>query len=149
MTDYFAFYGTLMDDAGDADTPSTQGLVRRVGTCRLAGVLRDHGAYPGYFPAVEGRGDEATDGEFVVAELHEVLRPEAFAVFDAWENYDPKDEDGSMYVRRRVDLAEPAGLTAWVYVSRLSPADPVVPGGNWRAHRVVPSGEVADRRRDA
>ncbi|ORE90266.1 gamma-glutamylcyclotransferase family protein [Aurantimonas sp. 22II-16-19i] len=136
MTDYFAFYGTLMDDAGDAETPATEGLVRRLGSCRLAGILRDHGDYPGFFP--HGDADEADGtaaGRLVVAELHELLSPAAFAVFDAWESYDPADEAGSMYVRRRIPLAEPAGTTAWVYVSQLSPGDPEVPGGDWRAHR--------------
>ena len=74
-------------------------------------------------------------GGLVVAELHEILRPEAFAVFDAWENYDPADEAGSMYVRRKLPLAEPAGTVAWVYVSQLPAGDPAVPGGDWRAHR--------------
>ena len=138
MPDYFAFYGTLMDGAGDAETPPTEGLVRRVGPCRLAGTLRDHGAYPGYFPAgssIETARDVPDAGE-VVAELHEILRPEAFAVFDAWENYDPADEVGSMYVRRRLPLAEPAGVLAWVYVSQQPADDPAVPEGDWRAQRM-------------
>ena len=136
MPQYFAFYGTLMDGAADADTPSTAGLVRKVGPCRLLGSLRDHGAYPGYFPArpVAAAADAAAGG-LVVAELCEILRPEAFAIFDAWENYDPADEAGSMYVRRKLPLAEPAGIVAWVYVSQLPADDPAVPGGDWRAYR--------------
>ena len=136
MTEFFAFYGTLMDDAADAATPSTSGLVRRVGACRLTGVLRDHGAYPGFFPAIEdNRSIIKAPGDSVVAELHEILRPEAFAVFDAWEEYDPADEANSMYLRRKVCLAEPAGRIAWVYLSQQSVKDPIVPGGDWRAYR--------------
>ncbi|MBO0903556.1 gamma-glutamylcyclotransferase family protein [Jiella sonneratiae] len=138
MTDYFAFYGTLMQGAGDAATPRTEGLVRRIGPCRLAGILRDHGSYPGYFPmpadARATGGDAAREGH-VVAELHAVLRPEAFAVFDDWEGYDPRDEAGSLYVRRRIALVEPAGVHAWVYVSQQSEDDPVLKDGDWRAHR--------------
>ncbi|MCE7027509.1 gamma-glutamylcyclotransferase family protein [Jiella avicenniae] len=140
MADYFAFYGTLMDGAADVDTPLTEGLVQKVGPCRLAGTLRDHGAYPGYFPAQVGAAVGGIAGHFVVAELHEILRPEAFAVFDAWENYDPADEAGSMYLRRKLPLAEPAGILAWVYVSQLPASDPAVPGGDWRAHRARSSG---------
>lgn len=139
MPEYFAFYGTLMDGAADADTPSTEGLVRRVGPCRLAGTLRDHGAYPGFFPGTGRDGVDAEDatGEarLVTAELHEILRPEAFAVFDAWENYFPADEAASMYLRRKLPLREPAGVFAWVYVSQQSASDPAVPGGDWRVYR--------------
>ncbi|MBO0661265.1 gamma-glutamylcyclotransferase [Jiella sp. MQZ9-1] len=141
MTEYFAFYGTLMDDAGNADTPSTEGLVRRIGPCRLHGELRSHGAYPGFF--LREAGDGQAFSETVIAELHEILRPEAFAVFDAWENYDPADEPRSMYLRRRITLAEPEGIEAWIYLSQLSREDPLVPGGDWRAYRrqkVRPSG---------
>ncbi|MBP0616616.1 gamma-glutamylcyclotransferase family protein [Jiella mangrovi] len=142
MTEYFAFYGTLMDGAGDAETPETSGLVRRVGSCRLAGILRDHGDYPGYFPDGKGGAEDTVPApeRLVVAELHEILSAEAFAVFDEWENYDPKDEAGSMYLRRRVSLAEPAGLTVWAYVSQQPESDPVVPGGDWRRHRASSSG---------
>lgn len=139
MPEYFAFYGTLMDGAADAETPSTEGLVRRVGPCRLAGTLRDHGAYPGYFPAVaDAAGEAAAAGGHVVAELHEILSPEAFAVFDAWENYDPADEAGSMYLRRRLPLIDPAGIFAWVYVSQQPAGDPAVPNGDWRTYRLQP-----------
>ncbi|MCQ0989080.1 gamma-glutamylcyclotransferase family protein [Jiella marina] len=133
MTEYFAFYGTLMDNVGDPHAPSTAGLVKFLRPCRLAGTLRSHGRYPGFFPAA---GDEAEPTGVVRAELYEILTPQAFAIFDGWEEYDPRDEANSLYLRRRVRLYD-ADLEAWVYVSQQSDADPVVPEGDWRAYQGV------------
>lgn len=131
MAEYFAFYGTLRRDAADPDAPSRAGLVAYRGPCLLSGTLRDHGAYPGLF-----KGNEVApsrSGPVVKGDLFEILRPEAFAVFDHWEHYRPHDEEGSLYLRRRVRLIEP-DCTAWVYLSQITRDDPHVPSGDWLEH---------------
>ncbi|EAU42723.1 hypothetical protein FP2506_07776 [Fulvimarina pelagi HTCC2506] len=133
MTDYIAFYGSLMERANDPAAPSRTGLSRYISPCRIAGVLRDHGAYPGFFPPDNApRG--SVQSEIVKAELHELVGPEAFEIFDRYENYDPRNEAASLYVRRRIRLLAPE-IEAWVYVSQLSPMDPRVPGDDWAAFR--------------
>ncbi|RFC65142.1 gamma-glutamylcyclotransferase [Fulvimarina endophytica] len=130
MTDYIAFYGTLMERARASQAPSRAGLTRFLQPCRLAGVLRDHGAYPGFYPA---DADRTGTGPTVEAELHEILLADAFAVFDRWEEYDAADEASSLYIRRKMRLIEP-DLQAWVYISQVSEDDPVVPGGDWAVY---------------
>ena len=139
MTEFFAFYGSLRRDAVDAMAPGKTDLAAYRGACRLAGTLRAHGAYPGYFPSAEaGLAPDRLSGSaigpagVVVADLYEVLRPEAFAVFDGWEDYDPANEEASPYLRRRVRPIEYA-FDVWVYVSRQSIDDPLVPNGDWLA----------------
>lgn len=67
-------------------------------------------------------------------------RPEydrILAAVDALEEYDPADEDASLY-RRVAREVETAGrqVTAWVYVGRPDVAHtyPLVPEGDWVAH---------------
>ena len=142
MTEYFAFYGTLMRSLQHPDAPDPLGesLTAFECPCLIAGRLRDHGRYPGFVPRCSmapslsrPASSEAPVGDLVKGELHRILRPEAFAVFDDYERYDPNDEAGSLYVRRKLILVEPE-IEAWVYVSQVSDSDPVVTGGDWAAH---------------
>ncbi|MDY8109617.1 gamma-glutamylcyclotransferase [Fulvimarina sp. 2208YS6-2-32] len=134
MTEYIAFYGSLMERAKDPSAPSRAGLSKFVEPCRLEGVLRDHGHYPGYFPADGSIEPHAVTPPIVEAELHEIVAPHALLIFDRWEEYDPDDEANSLYLRRKVRLLEP-DIEAWIYMSLISDEDPVVPNGDWAAYR--------------
>ncbi|MEE2952079.1 MAG: gamma-glutamylcyclotransferase family protein [Pseudomonadota bacterium] len=140
MTEFFAFYGSLRRDAVDAMAPGKADLVAYRGTCRLAGTLRAHGPYPGYFPSVSAglQADPLSASAIgpegvVLADLYEVLRPEAFPVFDGWEDYDPANEETCPYLRRLVRPID-SGRDVWVYVSCQSAHDPLVPDGDWLAY---------------
>lgn len=112
----------LLDQLGIGD-----GL-RRVGVCRVPGALFDLGRYPALRPA-------RSDTDSVCGELHAILDPRALGVLDAFEGFDPQDPAGSDYLRERIELLEPRGLCAWIYVYNREPdASRRVMPGDWRAH---------------
>lgn len=102
--------------------------LRRVGPCRVGGRLFDLGAYPALRRSPQDTGS-------VRAELHVILEPDVLAVLDAFEGYDPRDAAGSDYLRVRVELLEPRGVSAWIYVYNRAP-DPIlqIESGDWRVH---------------
>ncbi len=101
---------------------------RRVGVCRVPGVLFDLGPYPALRPA-------RSEADSVCGELHAVLDPCALERLDAFEGFDPQDPAGSDYLRERIELLEPRGMRAWIYVYNREPevSRRVMPG-DWRAH---------------
>jgi len=112
--------------------------LRRVGDCRVPGVLFDLGPYPALRPA---RGD----GDVVCGELHAILDRGVLAVLDAFEGFDPRDHAGSDYLRERVALVAPRGRRAWIYVFNREP-DPAarIASGDWRAHLAKRRGSAHD-----
>lgn len=124
--DWIALYGTLMRGLGGRAAAGVEERLRYVGPCVIRGELYDLGAYPGLRPG-DGR---------VVAELHRVGSPDVFTLLDAFEGFAPGDPEGSLFVRERVPLVEPAGTSAWLYVYNRRPdARCRIPTGDWRAHR--------------
>lgn len=134
---WIAFYGSLMRGLPEpGDTPSTDLLdrlgvghgLRRIGPCRMRGVLVDLGAHPALGPAREAN-------DLVRGELHALVDPGILATLDAFEGYDPERPGESDYLRRVVDLVEPVGARAWVYLYNRDPgAAPRVHDGDWRRH---------------
>lgn len=102
--------------------------LRRVGPCRVPGVLFDLGPYPALRPA-------RSEADSVCGELHAVIDPRTLAVLDAFEGFDPQDPVGSDYLRERIELLEPQGTRAWIYVYNREPdASRRITPGDWRAH---------------
>ncbi len=124
--DLFAAYGLLRDGGGGLERLGLVGSLTRVSACVIPGLLYDLGGFPGI---VEGEGR-------VAADLFRVNSAEAGAAMDEFEDFDPEDPGGSSYVRRKVQLIEPEGETAWVYVwTRAVSADERIASGDWLAHR--------------
>ncbi|MFO0690527.1 MAG: gamma-glutamylcyclotransferase family protein [Myxococcota bacterium] len=134
--EWLVVYGSLMRglpaaDGAEVDLLDRLGVgagLRRIGACRVAGALFDLGAYPGL--CASPHADDVVCGE-----LHAVLDPGVFAVLDRFEGFDPADRAGSDYVRERVALLEPRGVSAWIYVYNRRP-DPNrrIGSGDWRRH---------------
>lgn len=133
---WLVVYGSLMRGLASADGAPGDLLdrlgvgagLRRVGPCRVPGVLYDLGPYPGLCAAQ--RADEVVCGE-----LHAVLDPGIFAVLDRFEGFDPADRAGSDYLREPVALLEPRGPSAWIYVYNRRPdAARRIASGDWRRH---------------
>ena len=119
-----AFYGTLRDAALRHSLGLT-GRVRRLGRCRIEGILYDLGPSPAL---AEGK-------RVVHGELFEILDSGALAALDAFEEFDPGRPKLSAYVRERVPLIEP-DRACWVYVyNRPLRGVPRVLGGDWLKHR--------------
>jgi gamma-glutamylcyclotransferase (GGCT)/AIG2-like uncharacterized protein YtfP len=135
--DRLVVYGSLMRDLPSAtgergpdllDRLGVGALLRRVGPCRVGGVLFDLGAYPALRRS-------PCDADSVCGELYTILDPAVLAVLDDFEGYDPRNPSDSDYLRERVELLEPRGVDAWVYVFNREP-DPIlrIASGDWRAH---------------
>jgi gamma-glutamylcyclotransferase (GGCT)/AIG2-like uncharacterized protein YtfP len=119
-----AFYGTLRDAALRRSLGLT-GRVRRLGRCRIEGILYDLGPYPALG---EGR-------RLVHAELFELLDSGVLAALDAFEEFDPGRPKLCAYVRERVQLIEP-DRECWIYrYNRPLRGVPRVLGGDWLKHR--------------
>jgi gamma-glutamylcyclotransferase (GGCT)/AIG2-like uncharacterized protein YtfP len=96
---------------------------------RVRGSLYDFVDYPGVV---------LDEGGWVTGELYRV--PDLTArlpALDRAEWYDPADDAGSLYVRRRVPVQLDGGDTreAWIYVYNGPPGrGPRIVSGDWGAH---------------
>jgi gamma-glutamylcyclotransferase (GGCT)/AIG2-like uncharacterized protein YtfP len=92
----------------------------------IPGVLVSLGTYPGLL-----EGDGTVRGElYAFKDLGHAL-----ATIDAAEEYDPHDEERSLYrrVARHVQGARLGRVLAWVYLYNGSTKDaPLLPRGDWR-----------------
>ncbi len=102
------------------------------GRGRVRGSLFDFGEYPGLV---------LDDDGWVVGELYRVADLAGrLPALDCAEWYDPADEAGSLYLRRRapVQLDDGQLREAWLYVYNGPPGrGPRIPSGDWRAHRAA------------
>lgn len=123
--DWIALYGSLMRGLGALDELGLGARMRFAGPCILAGELFDLGAFPGMR---YGNGR-------VVAELYALLDVGAIRELDRFEDFEASRPRDSLYLRERVELLEPAGTEAWVYVYNEVPdASARLVAGDWRAH---------------
>jgi gamma-glutamylcyclotransferase (GGCT)/AIG2-like uncharacterized protein YtfP len=99
MNTPFAFYGTLMEE------PELVRLGTYLGLAQIPGLLYDLGAFPAL---VEGEG-------IVYGRLWLPDNCESVSLIDRIEGFDPRNQSGSQYDRRRIRLVSPV-IDAWVYV---------------------------------
>ena len=125
--EFVAVYGSLMRGCANHARAGMDAL-DFVSGCSIPGRLYDLGEFPGLqLPAGE---ESRPDEQRVAGELYRA-RPRALARLDRFEG---AVGDDPLYVRRRVDLVQPA-RTAWVYEYARNVADaPVIDSGDWRAH---------------
>lgn len=139
--EYLLVYGTLGSEGRALDDLDVRSKLTRVGTRTLRGALYDLGPYPGFVP---GTGPGAGDVE---AELFRIEDLRAMHVLDEHEEYDHRDLEGSMYLRRtlRVDAPEAERargfrraspkIDAWIYVYNRPVEDrPRIRARSWREH---------------
>ena len=128
---HIVFYGTLASGERKHAELGLPRALTALGRRSLAGTLYDLGAFPGMVPG-SGR---------VAAELYRIDDVSLLRRLDEYEGWDPKDPGGSLFVRRRIDVArfgKASGPTipAWVYFYN-GPVDraAVVVSGFWQGHR--------------
>jgi gamma-glutamylcyclotransferase (GGCT)/AIG2-like uncharacterized protein YtfP len=116
-----SFYGTLMRDQGVQQAIKAATKLRHMGTCSIDGKLYDLGAYPGM---VEGKGT-------VLGELYDVLDASVLIPLDRYEEFDPQNPSGSLFIRRRIRLKDPK-VDSWVYFFNGSVRGKKrIQGGDW------------------
>ena len=112
-SNHLFLYGTLMRSdvsLGSRGLGAMEALpagkyLRFVCESQVQGMLYDLGSYPGL---KEGDG-------LVKGEVYEVLSPEAWPILDPYEDFFPEDEEGSLYLRKPVELMDEPGH-AWTYI---------------------------------
>lgn len=113
-------YGTLM--RGESSHDRIRGFAD-VEAARVEGRLFDLGPHPAL---VLGGG--VVFGELYVFDDLTALLPD----LDAYEGYDPLDPEGSLYVRRILDVEARRLTPAYGYVMRRAPAGAVeIHSGRW------------------
>jgi gamma-glutamylcyclotransferase (GGCT)/AIG2-like uncharacterized protein YtfP len=124
MADLVFFYGTLMTGFDRRRRIGIDPKMHYRGRGWIAGALFDLGLYPAAIPANEGR---------VWGEVFELIDgPGVLQALDEIEAYRPDEPDNSLYLRTRVPVHLPDGVTedAWVYFynAPLSRAPRIVSG---------------------
>lgn len=127
---YFFFYGTLLDGSDNPVAQAIHALLEPVGAATVPGELHAVPDEQGWFPAllpgngtVHGKVYRSRD-DFTVADL---------ARMDAYEDFNPADPAGSLYVRQTCETGD--GFTAEVYLFNqpLPPGSRPIPDGSFRA----------------
>ena len=96
-------YGILKKAGGAGDMMSGSEFVS---DAKVKGDLYNLGSYPGL-----RHGDGVVTGE-----VYKIKDECLLNQLDRWEGYHKDKPEYSMYLREQVDLIEPKGVRAWVYV---------------------------------
>jgi gamma-glutamylcyclotransferase (GGCT)/AIG2-like uncharacterized protein YtfP len=130
----FFFYGTLIAGSGNPVAAAAHARLRDLGPATGRGALHAVGDAGGWYPillsgagAVHGRLYEAAPG-FGEADL---------AALDAYEEFDPGDPAGSMYIRATLVVTAADGTMfeaqAYSFNGRLPPGAQPIPDGDFHA----------------
>jgi gamma-glutamylcyclotransferase (GGCT)/AIG2-like uncharacterized protein YtfP len=130
----FFFYGTLIAGSGNPVAMAAHALLRDLGPATARGALYAVGEAEGWYPvllsgagAVHGRLYEAAPG-FAETDL---------AALDAYEDFDPADPAGSLYVRATIVATDTAGVfheaQAYSFNRQLPPGAQAIADGDFCA----------------
>ncbi|MBV1689839.1 gamma-glutamylcyclotransferase [Novosphingobium sp. G106] len=131
---HFFFYGTLIAGSGNPVAAAAHALLRDLGTVTARGALYAVSDAEGWYPVllsgagpVHGRLYEAAPG-FGESDL---------AALDAYEDFDPADPGGSLYVRSTIVVSDGDGAfhqaQAYSFNRPLPPGAQAIPDGDFRA----------------
>ena len=112
--DYLFAYGTLKSGLAPAEIAGVTSKLKSLGPGIVRGTLYNLGSYPGL--RLDGK-DEIT-GEVLEFQDHSI-----FESLDAYEGYDPRRPEQSLFIRRRCRVRlENKDLICWVYEYNRQPA---------------------------
>lgn len=130
----FFFYGTLIAGSGNPVATAAHALLRDLGPAKATGALYAVPDPEGWYPALLPGGG-AVHGRLYEAREHFDVR--ALALLDAYEDCDPADHAGSLYLRETIVVMRMGGECAEAQAYRFNqplPADArPIPNGDFRA----------------
>ncbi len=136
------FYGTLLDGSDNAMAREVHRLVNRLGAATVRGKLFAVPDPQGWFPALIA-GEGAVHGGLY--EATSALSPAQLARLDAYEEYDPRNPAGSLYLRAAMQVTDAKGAAVmaeiYLYNQPLPPGSCAIPSGDFRQW-IAASGEV-------
>lgn len=131
---HFFFYGTLLAGNANPVAQAIHRLLRAAGPASIVGALHAIHDEAGWFPALL-----AGEGQ-VHGQLYETLPgfdTAALGRMDSYEDFDPADPAGSLYLRETCLATAPSGETCNVQVYRFNQPLPQgsrrIPGGDFAA----------------
>ncbi len=108
MAEYLFVYGTLRPEHAPPEIAAIVRQLRHVGSGAIRGFLYDLGEYPGVRLAANGN---EIHGEVFIFDQPAVLQS-----LDAYEGYDPKNLDQSLFLRKQYEVRlKDESLLCWVY----------------------------------
>ncbi|MCW1401758.1 gamma-glutamylcyclotransferase [Novosphingobium sp. MW5] len=125
----FFFYGTLLDGSDNPVAREVHRLLEPMGEAEAAGVLYAIPDEAGWFPAlVAGQG--AVHGRLYVPRAG--FDAADLARLDAYEDFDPADLAGSLYVREEIGLESGGRAQVYRFNQPLPEGAQPIPGGDFR-----------------
>jgi gamma-glutamylcyclotransferase (GGCT)/AIG2-like uncharacterized protein YtfP len=134
MSDYLFLYGTLLPNEAPGELSALIRKLRKVGEGCVRGRLYDLGDYPGAI--LDAHSDTSVSGEVFALPEGQSILPD----LDSYEDFDPADRRGSLFVRERhpVSLSDGRCLECWVYVYNRNPGKaPLVVGGDYAKYKAA------------
>lgn len=136
------FYGTLLDGSDNAMARAVHRLVTPIGPATVRGSLFAVPDAQGWFPALIA-GEGLVHGGLY--EATSALTPGELSRLDAYEEYDPRDPAGSLYLRQTREVTDAAGaqISADLYLYNwpLPPGSCAIPSGDFHQW-IADSGET-------
>jgi gamma-glutamylcyclotransferase (GGCT)/AIG2-like uncharacterized protein YtfP len=129
----FQFYGTLLDGSDNPVARDVHRLLEPVGPSTVRGTLHAVPDATGWFPALLA-GEGVVHGRLYRARPG--FGPSDLARLDAYEDYDPADPQGSLYVREDVTAAcrgQEARAQVYRFNQPLPDGARPIAGGDFRA----------------
>jgi len=124
----FFFYGTLLDGSDNPVAQWVHGKLRAVGPATCRGTLHAIPDPRGWYPALLS-GDGIVQGRLYAS--RNGFAPADLARLDAYEDFDPADPAGSLYLRE--DIATSSGdAQAYRFNRPLPDGARLIPGGDFR-----------------
>lgn len=124
---YLFVYGTLLKGTENLMAAYLRKRSQFVGPGRMRGEMYK----VDFFPGVLYRPDSA---QWITGQVYDLAQPDqVFAVLDGYEQYDPENREGSLFVRERCEV-EVAGKwqACWVYLFNQPVTGlPPIPSGDY------------------
>ncbi|MCB0640528.1 MAG: gamma-glutamylcyclotransferase [Phaeodactylibacter sp.] len=125
-SDYLLFYGSLRQGLDGRQKLNIEAFIEYLSNCRVPGRLYDLGPYPGLLLSEAGQ---------VVCELYHIKDAQCIALLDAFEDFDPRNQAASLYLRKRIPVPG-HHLEAWIYeYNRPVRPDQFITSGDWKNPR--------------